>query len=53
MELKDLLIESTEIDTRDQTPLFVYRLNETIDRKTFIAIRETFKRDASVTGQYR
>lgn len=43
MELKNLLIESKEIDTRDQTPLFVYRFSETVDRKVFAMIKDTLK----------
>jgi len=39
MELKDLLIESKEFDTRDQTPLFVYRFSETVElRRNNLAV---------------
>lgn len=43
MELKKLLVESLENDTRDQSAIYVYRLKNRTDYKTFKKIQATLK----------
>jgi len=52
-QLKKLIVESLEKDTRDDSDLFVYRLNETVDKKQFAVIKEAFMKNKGYYSKFK
>lgn len=52
-QLKKLIVESLEKDTRDDSDLFVYRLSETVDKKDFAIIKEAFMKNKGYYSKFK